>query len=330
MSVDDALSWPRVARGALIHGVEMLNGTVLDVAVGLIFVFLMISVACSLLNERIHSLLDTRAKMLDQALQKLLGTEQGSPFDGVKDHALIRAVAHQGTGMPSYIPASAFSCALFDTLVPTDGEHPMTYQQLREAICRLPKSSRTALLTLTNSAEGNLAVARANVEHWFDNAMERVSGDYKRHVTVWLFGLGFVLAAGTNADAIRLVQRFEHEGTLRAAVTARADKVDAANHKLALEMSDLDQNQMNLLFWDTEQLSTAESEARCPRALRQPEFSGSWLRWVLFKLMGFVMTALAVSLGAPFWFDLLGRLVNLRATGARPPKAKPASAEPGK
>jgi hypothetical protein len=39
------------------------------------------------------------------------------------------------------------------------------------------------------------------------------------------------------------------------------------------------------------------------------------------------MTALAVSLGAPFWFDLLGRLVNLRATGARPSKAaKPAAA----
>lgn len=304
----------------------MLNGTVLDVAVGLIFVFLMISVACSLLNERIHSLLDTRAKMLDQALQKLLGTEQGSPFDGVKDHALIRAVAHERTGMPSYIPASAFSSALFDTLVPTDGEHPMTYKQLREAICRLPRSSRTALLTLTNSAEGNLVTARANVEHWFDNAMERVSGAYKRHVTVWLFGLGFVIAAGTNADSIRLVQRFEHEGALRAAVTAKADKVDAANRKLAVELSDIDQ--MNLLFWDTEQLSTADTEARCPRALRQPELSGSWFRWVLFKLMGFVMTALAVSLGAPFWFDLLGRLVNLRATGARPPKATPASAEP--
>lgn len=75
---------------------------------------------------------------------------------------------------------------------------------------------------------------------------------------------------------------------------------------------------MNLLFWDTDRMVTADDEARCPRALRRPELSASWLRWLVFKLMGFVMTALAVSLGAAFWFDLLGRLVNLRATGARP------------
>ena len=306
----------------------MLNGTVLDVAVGLIFVYLMLSVACSLLNERIQSALDTRAKMLELALQKLLGTEQNSPLDAVKDHALIRAVAHDRTGMPSYIPASTFSSALFDTLVPADGEHPMTFKRLHDAILRLPRCSRTALLTLINSAEGDLGVARANVEHWFDNSMERLSGTYKRHVTVWLFALGFILAAATNADSIRLVQRLEHEGALRAAVTAKADKVDVASHKMALEMSDLDQ--MDLLFWDTDRTVTPDEEARFPRALRQPEVSASWFRWLVFKLAGFIMTALGVSLGAPFWFDLLGRLVNLRATGAKPPKSSKPSAEPAK
>ena len=51
------------------------------------------------------------------------------------------------------------------------------------------------------------------------------------------------------------------------------------------------------------------------------------LRWLAFKLLGWLMTALAVSIGAPFWFDLFGRLVNLRATGAKPaPPAKPAPA----
>jgi hypothetical protein len=55
--------------------------------------------------------------------------------------------------------------------------------------------------------------------------------------------------------------------------------------------------------------------------MRQPEWSLSWLRWLGLKLLGCLMTALAVSLGAPFWFDSLGRLVNLRATGARPARA---------
>jgi hypothetical protein len=307
----------------------MFNGTVLDVAVGLIFIYLMLSVACSLLNERIQSLFDTRAKMLEASMLRLLGSEQNSPFDGVKEHALVRAVAHPGTGMPSYIPSSTFTHALFDVLVPADGEHPLTFKRLRDAIVRLPRSSRTALLTLVNSADGDLAAARANIEHWFDNAMERLSGAYKRHVTVWLFALGFILAAGTNADSILLVKRLEHEGALRAAVTARADKLDAAAFK-ALQTPSADAaalDQMDLLFWDTDHMVTADSEAASPRALRQPELTASWIRWSVFKLMGFIMTALAVSLGAPFWFDLLGRLVNLRATGTRPPPAaKPAEA----
>jgi hypothetical protein len=41
---------------------------------------------------------------------------------------------------------------------------------------------------------------------------------------------------------------------------------------------------------------------------------------MLFKAIGLAMTAFAVSFGAPFWFDLLGRIVNLRATGPKPPR----------
>ncbi|NJC25147.1 hypothetical protein [Neolewinella antarctica] len=39
---------------------------------------------------------------------------------------------------------------------------------------------------------------------------------------------------------------------------------------------------------------------------------------LITKLLGFVLTALAISMGAPFWFDLLKKLVNIRSTGARP------------
>lgn len=36
------------------------------------------------------------------------------------------------------------------------------------------------------------------------------------------------------------------------------------------------------------------------------------------KLLGFILTALAISMGAPFWFDLLKKLVNIRSSGSRP------------
>jgi hypothetical protein len=41
----------------------------------------------------------------------------------------------------------------------------------------------------------------------------------------------------------------------------------------------------------------------------------------LYTLGGWILTALAVSLGAPFWFDVLNNFVNLRLSGAKPAKA---------
>ena len=38
---------------------------------------------------------------------------------------------------------------------------------------------------------------------------------------------------------------------------------------------------------------------------------------ILVKILGLLMTVAAVSLGAPFWFDLLGKVAQLRSTGKR-------------
>ena len=45
-----------------------------------------------------------------------------------------------------------------------------------------------------------------------------------------------------------------------------------------------------------------------------------------WRILGWLLTALALSLGAPFWFDILSQLVNVRSSGPPPPKADEASA----
>ena len=39
------------------------------------------------------------------------------------------------------------------------------------------------------------------------------------------------------------------------------------------------------------------------------------------KMLGLLVTAFALSLGAPFWFDLLGKVSNLRGAGPAAPAA---------
>ena len=44
--------------------------------------------------------------------------------------------------------------------------------------------------------------------------------------------------------------------------------------------------------------------------------------WIIFllnsRLLGWIITALAVSVGAPFWFDTLNRFMNIRNAGRAP------------
>ena len=304
----------------------MFNGTVLDVAVGLIFVFLMLSVACSLVNERIQSYFDRRAKMLQGAITDLLGAEEAKDLIG---HPLIRALSGKSGSPPSYIPSATFAVALLESLVHKSGDTsngPLSFARVQAAVdsrLNMDTSTKRAMQALLSSAHGDMAKARLAIEHWFDSSMERLSGVYKRHINRWLLGLGFGIALVTNADAIRLVERLEHESTLREAVIAQAKaaptnvSTDQPNQLVTIH-AQLDQ--LDLLFWDVDNSPTAKVD-QFPRALRSFEPFDSWLIWLLLKLAGCAMTALAVSLGAPFWFDLLGRLVNLRATGEKPAKA---------
>lgn len=85
-------------------------------------------------------------------------------------------------------------------------------------------------------------------------------------------------------------------------------------------------------------LSTADTQQvrnEVRRATPLPVFGrapfGAW-RWskILAKLVGLLLTAFALSLGAPFWFDTLNKIINIRSAG-RAPDEKPKNPEaPGK
>jgi hypothetical protein len=62
----------------------------------------------------------------------------------------------------------------------------------------------------------------------------------------------------------------------------------------------------------------AKGEARCRQAL--PLANLAWLGNMLLMVAGWLLTALACTLGAPFWFDALGKLVRLRGAGGKPPE----------
>jgi hypothetical protein len=319
----------------------MLNYPAVDVAIGLVFIFFILAVVCSGINEGISSSLRWRAQFLERGLWELLRdpaqTEQQATvaLEALKGHPLIapmlypqnkvkgkpREVQHTGSGalktssktdFPSYIPSRTFASALLglnEVVVITKGVDVRTgMRKLGDSIDAIPsKPVQDALKALLTSAQGDAVHFRHSVEQWYDDHMERVSGWYRRRVQIVLWILAFAVAIALNADALQIAKRLWVDPTQRAAIVSQAQR-STGNESPTGELGSLPIP----LGWHL------ASERHDPQGF--PFYEQPSMAWsLLAKLIGLTLTAVAISFGAPFWFDTLSKLARLRNGGAPPP-----------
>ena len=221
-------------------------GAALDVAIGLIFVYLLVSLFVTALNEYVSSFLSKRSEYLLQRVQSLLGgdgsekkTGEWSPeMCSVWNHPLISALkSHQTTedhctkrgallkNAPSYIPGKTFAVALTETLKPADQAH-LTFTQLKAAVSGIQNNDalKGALLPMIDDAEGKVDAFQQNVAVWFDGAMDRTSGAYKRWIHKLTFWAGFAVAVAFNVNSLQLIDNLWRDPVARAGLVAQASK----------------------------------------------------------------------------------------------------------
>jgi hypothetical protein len=222
--------------------------------------------------------------------------------------------------LPSYIPPRAFSMALLDTIAPVDANGTLTLAGLRAKALKLPPAIGRPLLLFIDDAVGDLAGMRTNLERWYEDAMVRVSGLYKRKTQRALLVIALVVALATNADTIRIVRELATNEALRKAVVTDAEAyvsrdstgqiVPASQYERIRQTVDTLQGLGIPIGWSSRPWSSLD-------------------RPTLSNVAGILLTALALSLGAPFWFDFLNKFVNIRSAGRAPEeKPKPPEALP--
>jgi hypothetical protein len=170
-------------------------------------------------------------------------------------------------------------------------------------------------------AHRQVEILGENIEEWFNDAMDRVGGWYKRWTQLVLLAISAILVIGLNADTIMLAKRFTRDNALRASVVSATEKTlqggPAANDEARQQ-----------LFRTAESLSLPlgwSADAADPyRVYQIPEDVAGWL----MKLLGLVVSIFAVSLGAPFWFDTLSKFINLRGAGTPPGETKKSAPQP--
>ncbi len=165
--------------------------------------------------------------------------------------------------------------------------------------------------TYATVSETAIVVARTNVETWFNNAMDRANGWYKRNRQVGAFVIALILAALINVDSINIATHLWREPTLRQAVVAQAEryKLPAAD------------TQEQTPLQDVGELETTFNELQ--QSLKKLDLPIGWKKtpqdWgILSTIGGLIITAAAATLGAPYWFDILQKLIGIRSTGKVP------------
>lgn len=286
----------------------MSSSQVLEVAIGLIFVYLLVSTACSGIKELIARLLDMRAKTLEDAIRNMLADPNNTIANQILQNHLIAGMLPQGQ-KPSYISSRNFALSLFDVIAPA--QQGQSFAALKAGASKLPEKMQKTVLGLLESAQGDVNIARQRVEQWYDDAMERVSGVYKRRAQIYIAVIGLVLCSALNVDTLMIAHELWGDQALRTAIVTQAQ----AKTQVSGACGDKD-----ALQCATESIRAAEVPpiGWSDDAVRGKPEGWKWL----WKIFGILISSVAVAMGAPFWFSLLNKVVNLRLTGSPPPDSR--------
>jgi hypothetical protein len=346
----------------------MLNSETLEVAIGMVFLFLLMSLICTAIKEWIEALLKWRAMDLERAMRTLLADDDGSTTQALYTHPIIYSLFQgtydaaqlrsswmvMGTGadkhmrlgarrnLPSYIPTAHFATAFIDYVArgpatpgaaasPAPG--PLTIDLLRQQAAKLPEHLSRTVIAGIDYANGDIAKVRKAVEQWFDGAMDRASGWYKRRTQALLFTIGLLAAVVLNVDALHILHRLTSDKTFRDVVVNRAaeTKAPAASSSAGDELARIQLARGELeavtmpIGWESPTTPGAESQLWptqfCTAAsddkgtLAESCTFGRNPAYAVVRMgFGWLVTALAVMLGAPFWFDVLNRIMVIRST----------------
>ena len=304
---------------------------IIDIAVGLVFIYLILALTCTAVNELIAGWLDRRTNNLFQGLRNLLSDSTWKDSTGADlvgafySHPLIKSLEENGT-KPSYIPSRTFALTLLDLMAPADPAKSKTVANVRSALEKLPKTSpiRGALLVMLDDAGDDLKKVQANIEIWFNNSMDRVSAWYKTRTQTIIIIIAALVVLATNADTIRIGKALSNDQALRDSLVAQAQEyVKTPPPQGTPDPTKPPPDKIDELKKNVAAIQTLG----VPLGYKgdDPEE----FNWWLSKVLGLFLTIGAASLGAPFWFDMLNKFINVRSAGKSPDEvAKPPEAPP--
>ncbi len=317
--------------------------TILTYLISLAGVYLLLSTIVSsfmeLWNVRIGK--NSRKLFLREMLERALTDEKSNLVAEIYRHPLIAQRLNGTRYMPSAIDSKNFADALYAVIseksvdIDASAEERAsvtTFEKFKAGIAHVPSYTQQQLLYALLPAEKNnnenlTEVTKANIVGWFDAYMPRISGEYKRRQRKPLFIISLILAVLLNINGLTLFRDLwlnqnmqkviESEITLLAA-NQQMPHPNGANPRLLMDSLTAKLNDMGLPFGFDPKLQVWKDcynkrEPFIPENSKdEPRFLGKLWNYVRL-LSGYILAAVLMSMGAPFWWEVMNKFINFRS-----------------
>lgn len=325
----------------------MSGSNVLEVVIGLAFIYLLYSLLATIFVELFSDLFRLRALFLKRAIRRMLSGNAKAPKQCATNEMDLPEAFFNEPGLqlqgrlwarfPSYLKKETFSKSLLDllgrrpdlsrsesvTISLEEGKATALndiFLPEEEANVSISPITQSQLKSLLKHSEDDLELFKLGLEDWFEQNMERLSGLYKRWISLGLLVIGLGLAAGFNVDTIAITKKLSENEEVRTALVEKAIS-SYPEYKEAIDS-----------LKDSNLANVPELEKRIQADINGTNdiISLEGRDWSLLNWFGWFLTALAISFGAPFWFDLLGKLIRVRSsipTATKSKKKKQGNAE---
>jgi hypothetical protein len=311
----------------------MFGSNVIDILIGLIVVFLSVGLAVSAGTELISQWLKLRPQQLKKALAGMLDGSLATGTSIPEKHwffnqALLRSMADWGDKFPSYLDRKTFSEALLlaidkDFASKTADELATSLEQSLEDL-PINAGVKQLIRNYVRQSKGDVLKFQELVGDWFDRVMDRTSGWYRRNVAMINLVLAAVIVVAANIDTLAIARALHGSDELRARMLEVAGKLAVAPPIPAPTPSAPDAS--------AAETPPAEEQTRQRLAALKTEYqsmqsAGLPLGWEgkmptasewFAKIIGWLITIGAAVMGAPFWFDMLSKIINIRSAGPKP------------
>jgi hypothetical protein len=302
----------------------MFGSSVLDVAAGLIYVLLMVSLVCTAISSKITEWLNWRADFLEKNIRELLMNGDQSLVDMLYNTPWVKSLAPSGT-KPTSIPTKTFALAVFDAFVP-NAAGVTTVDQFRGCINMMAPGTplKKEMLAWVSMVGDDMNAVRINIENWFNAAEKTMTDVYSRNLWMVNLIIGLIVSLLFNVDTIAIGNSLWRDSALRQSVVTAANKYidqsistttsDQQKARASAEKAAQELNKLNLpIGWDlnsmmpNDWLFSTQAMFASSNPSTLPE--NDPIAWIL-KLVGWFITAIAGAQGAPFWFDTLRKITQ--------------------